>query len=339
MSRSESPDGTAADLHRAVDSLSSAGEWSELARRFEEAGIERTLGDMALAYSYGETLYHAGRMDDLSDFAARFEEAAARRADGRGVLRALNLGAIAAFELGRIDEARTRSERQVALADSEGDPDMLARATQNLAAIAGLEGRIGEAIASFELAHSAYVKLGQIRGMAQVRHNLGNCFRDVGRYDDADDAYREAEHGFRRVGYPRGVAMATIGRAEVALLSGDGSLGFSLADRAVSVARDCGDSSQEADALRVRARARLVRHGQGNRPKAVRDLSSALRLARRTGNLLHQAEIERDAARLRIETGRPDRARGSLRRALARFEKLGAVAEARKVREQLESLG
>jgi len=334
----EEPDRRAGALHREAERLATSGQWSTLLERLEAAGLDTVLQDSSLAYRYGEALYHTGRIEDLSAFALRFEESTAPRADGRGLLRALNLGAIAAFELGRIEEARSRSERQLTLADAEDDRDMLARATQNLAAIAGLEGRTEDAVASFELALSTHATLGRVRGVAQVRHNLGNCFRDLGRYDDAQDAYRDAEADFRRLDYPRGVAMATIGRAEATVLAGDTELGVGLAERGVSAARSAGDPGHEAEALRVRARAALATGDREMRSAAARDLAAALRLARSAGNPLIQAEIERDAGRLRIEAGRRRRARGPLRRALARFEKLGAVAEARKLRERLESL-
>lgn len=329
--------GDASELHREADRLVQAGAWGEIADRLEEAGLEVVLGNASLAYRYGEALYHAGRMAALLAWASRFEAAAAARADGRGLLGALNLGAIAAFELGRIEEARERSERQLGLAEDESDTDMLARATQNLAAIANLEGRTEEAIADFQLAIPLYERLDRLRGLAQIQHNLGICYRDAGREEDAVDAYREAEELARLASYLPGVAMATVGRAEATTLTGDLELGLRLADRGLELARAAGDPISEAEALRVRARARLrAADSGGGTEDAVDDLARALRLARRTGNSLLQAEIERDAARIRLARGQGERAARCLRRALAGFEALGARAEARRVRELLE---
>lgn len=327
------PDGD--DLRAVARQLAAEGRWADLARRFGEEDFERILDDSFLAYRYGEALYHTGRMDLLATFAGRWEDRCGRRAEGRALLRALNLGAIAAFELGRIDEARARSERQVALAYAEGDVDMLARGTQNLAAIAGLEGRTEDAIASFQLAVPAYERLGHVRGLAQIRHNIGNCLRDLGRFEDAGDAYREAEELYRQADRLPGVAMAMGGRAEATVLAGDAEIGRRLADRAVTLARVCRDPISEAEALRVRSLARRREAGERGEPGAIADLVAALRLARRTGNVLLEAEVERDAARLRSARGQTGRAERALRRALRRFEKLGASGEASRIRELL----
>lgn len=332
-------DPTAGDLERRSRRMEREGDWAELRDLLVAAGRDTVLSRRALSYRLGRALYHTGRMRDLSEFAQHFEKASRARADGLGVMQALNLGGTAAFELGETESARDRYEELRALAEGEEDEEMLGRSAHNLGMVLVLAGRDDEALVSFRLARTLYEKLGLRRPLAQLEHNLGIAHRDGKRFRDASEAYRRASALAEELDYPFLRAMATVGRAEAELLAGDPSFAQQLVIRGLATAERVGDPVTTGEAFRVRAGVRAAGAGDGHLSDALDDTARALELARQTGNRLLEAESERDRALLLDRLGRKEEARTTLERALAAFREIGAAAYAEEARTRLEGLG
>lgn len=333
-------DPTVGDLERRSRRMERDGDWSGLCELLLSADRELVLSRRALSYRLGRALYHTGRMAELADFAGSFEASSRSRADGVGILQALNLEGTAAFELGQTERARDRYERMQELAESEGDEEMLGRSAHNLGMVLLLSGRSDEALVSFRLARTLYEKLGLRRPLAQLEHNLGIAHRDRKRFRDATEAYRRASALAGEIEYPFLQAMATVGRAEVELLAGDPRFAGHLVERGRETAERVGDPVTTGEALRVRARVRAAdARGGDDLDDALDDTSEALELARETGNRLLEAEIQRDRALLLGRAGRTTEAREALERAVAIFGEIGAdgyAEAARAHREQLD---
>lgn len=325
------------ELLARADKLVAEARWQELHGLLSEVPRSELFSSSELAYRHGEALYHLGRMTDLAAYASELEAAMRRARDTKGVMRALNLGGIAAFELGDVAEARGRFDALLELAEGEKDDDMLARAANNLGALANLQGRRAEALSMYRLALPLYQKLGQTRGLAQTHQNLGISFRDLGQYEEAAAAYREAAELGRGFGYSPIVAMATVGRAEVEVLRGDPELAASFAEAGLLLARQVGDPITEGTALRVRAMTRAG-GGEEDLDAALADLEEARRLGRETGHVLLEAEAERDTARVLVRSGRPAEGLQALRSALAKLESLGAELQVRALSAEAEEI-
>lgn len=339
------PDGTVdargdvpSDLRDRADRLAEQGRWAELHEALDAVGEEGVLAaGRALAYRYGEALFHTGRMEELSVWADRCEEAARRDSDVGGILRALNLAGIAAFELGEVDRARERFEKLMELAEAESSNDMMARAANGLGSIAVLAGRHDEALSIFQLAEPLYARLDNVRGLAQLYHNHGICFRDLGRYDDALDAYLRASRLADDIGYDFLAGMTAAGRAEIELIREDTEYAQRLARRALETVREVGDPISEAEALRVLALAEA--QAGGSRAEIVGYFESGLELARETRSTLLEAEIERDLGSFLVGEGSPEEGRERLERAVEIFRRVGAAGYAEEARETLAALG
>lgn len=319
-----------------ADRLAEAGEWEDLHRNLHELGEESLLSERTLAYRYAEALFHTGRMEALADYAEAYERAARDRSDPSELLRAVNLAGIAGFELGRTDFAARRFEKLMDLAEAEDSTDMMARAANGLGSVAVLKGAYEEALSHFRLAGPLYERLGRVRGLAQLRHNFGICFRDLDRFDEAVGSFRQATQLSESIGYAFLAAMSTTGRAEVELRRGDAAYGRRLAERGLRQVRDVGDPISEAEALRVVGLAKAA--SPPDRSEALDDLREALRIAREANSTLLEAEVERDLAGVLLETGRAEQGRDRLRRAVELFDRVGAEAYAADARETLSGL-
>lgn len=330
-------------LREPADALAGESRWAGLVDLLAPVPVERLISRPGLAYRLGEAYYHTGRMEDLRELADRLQDGMRRERDTTGVMRALNLAGIAAFELGRVDAARRAFESLMELAEGEGDEDMLARAANNLGALANLQGRRAEALSLYQLALVLYQRLGQLRGLAQTHQNLAISFRDMRLLRESDFEYRQAEEIGRSFDYAPIVAMATVGRAELAALRNDPEVARKLVERGLALARELGDPITEGIALRIRALARSASpppSADAEEPalsEARADLGAALELARRTGNLLLEAESLRDLARLERRRGRGPEADGLFRRAVDRFSVLGADGEAATLLEEADA--
>ncbi|MFQ5747170.1 MAG: tetratricopeptide repeat protein [Gemmatimonadota bacterium] len=331
------PDDVSASLLRQVEDLAAEARWPEVGELLESRPPEEVLAADGLAYLYGQALYHLGRASELREFAARYEESARRAASTGGVMRALNLAGVAAFELGATAEAESRFDALMELAAAEKSREMMAPAANNLGALANLKGRRMEALSYYNLAVALYEKLGDVRGLARVFQNQGMSFRDLDRLEDSIGAFQSASELARTFGFTSVVAMAVVGRGEVELRRGDSDLAWRLAEHGLELAREIGDPVSEGVALRVRGLATADR-APDDVQDARRDLTEAGRLAEEADHALLAAEVSRDLGRLLLRAGESEPAVPYLRDAVRRFEAIGAVAEVRALTEELDAL-
>jgi tetratricopeptide (TPR) repeat protein len=323
------------ELRTTAEALATDGDWSALYERLAGEDVARLLEDSSIAYWFAESLYHTARMEELASYASAYEQSSRRSTDPDGVMRALNLGGIAAFELGEPEVARAKFDTLMELAEASGDREMLARAANNLGAIANLKGRRHEALAYYHLAIPLYQHLEQPRGIAQSYHNLGRSYHDMDRLDESVASYARAILMAEDLAYAPLIAMSTIGRAEAELRRGDLPLASRLVERGLELARAIPDPISVAEGLRVRG---SVLWADGDETNGKSNLLEALELALETRHALLEAEIRRDIGRWLAGAGQPHEAHAHLSAAVERFDSLGAGAEARALREEISSI-
>lgn len=323
------------ELARQADALAEEGAWQELHDLLAPTEDE-LLSRPAVAYRYGEALYHTARFRRLESFAGDLEDRARDDADPRAMMKALNLGFVARFEQGRVEAARSKGEALLELAEAEEDGETLAKSANNMGLVHSLVGDWSRAISYYRLALPLYEREGRARGLAQTHHNLGNAYRYLDRLDDADRQYRKASRLAEEIGYPFMTTMNTLGRADVERLRDETELALRLVERGLEQARAVGDPVSEADGLRIRA---LVRASDPDeRGDALEDLRRARELAEGAGSDLLVAEIDRDTGVVLGELGRVDEARELLESAVTSFADLGARMESERARGHLDEL-
>ncbi len=254
-----------------------------------------------------------------------------RRAGDRvAVRKATNLGGVARFELGELDDAEHAFRDAFTLGHLDGDDLLLARATNNLGLIANVRGEHAEAIALYRMAIPSYQRLGQPRGLAETYHNLAISFRDLTELQRAEDCeWRAMEFG-RQASDDRLVAMAETGLAELQLLRGDAAIAEARARRGAVAFERLGDAQGEANALRIVGVAATTLEKYSTAGDA---LDRAVSLASERGYLLVEGESRQARARLALARRDPTGARSDAEAALEIFERLGAASDAWTLRE------
>lgn len=285
---------------------------------------------------YAEALMRSGEERQARAYLEAVKPSLA--ADGPRALhrRLVNMIGVASFALGDLDRANASLSLALELATRDDDLLMMAQATNNLGAIANLQGRHEDALWQYRLALPMLQRLGQARLLAEGHHNMAITFRDVGALAEADEQERRAIGYAQDAGALRVAAMGRTGRAEIALRRGDASFAESTARLAVEELAALADPLNEADALRVLA---VALAGQRRDEEALAVFARALAIARAHGHVLNEAETLRDRAEVLWRRAARDDGLADARAAMSLFERLGATAELDALRARIDALG
>jgi tetratricopeptide (TPR) repeat protein len=311
--------------------LAAAGSWRELVVLLApRAESDTPTGEESLLYAEG--LMRSGEERQALAFLRDVEPELADGASRAQHRRAVNMIGVASLVLGELEAANAALARALELATRDDDLLMMAQATNNLGAIANMQGRHEDALWQYRLALPMLQRLGQPRLLAEGYHNMAITFRDVGELIEAD------EHEVRAIEYasdaaaPRVAAMGRMGRAELSLRRGDAPLALTSAQLAVEEFARLGDPANEADAHRLVG---VACGAQQRYDEAFAAFERALAIARAHGHALTEAEALRDRVEVRLRSGTRTLARKDAEAAIAIFERLGARRECDALRERI----
>jgi tetratricopeptide (TPR) repeat protein len=315
--------------HPAVDGVltrarshAATGEW-ELVRRLLRAELAVAREHPELVTLRGEAELRTGNPRDARSWLREMLPRVEASGDRAALRRAVNQIGVAEVELGALDDAEGTLGWALELGRRDGDDLLVARATNNLGAIANIRGQRAEALALYQLAIPAYQRLGHQVGLAESLHNMAISFRDLGQLEAADECERRALEYARDAGAGPLLALARLGRAELALRAGYAGVAEVGARRAAGQFAGLPDQIREADALRVVGAAAAA---QGKTDAAADAIDRALTLARTFGSSLTEAEALHVRATVRRSVGDESAARADAETAIAIYERLGAVA-------------
>jgi tetratricopeptide (TPR) repeat protein len=208
------------------------------------------------------------------------------RRDDAGRLRCINVLGGVAFERGLFHEATMRFQQVVSLARLLELPDLVARATNNLASIAHLENRVADAERCYHTALGIFEATQSARGQAQTWHNLSIVYRGSGRMPQASEASDRALELAWRTGDAALIGMVQAERAEIELAQGR-RLAPDTLDECRELAAESGDVVGEIEAGRLAA----IRFLREARPKeAVTAAEEARERASEIGGLLYRGD-------------------------------------------------
>jgi tetratricopeptide (TPR) repeat protein len=310
-----------------------AGEVLELrGDMLEAAASYAALNDPSPAV-VGDARFHLGRVhfrqSKYAEAAAEFEQARAIALQHEILeLRARVENGLGAVHYARGEYTRAKACYSVAL-DVTTDPVQRARVLLNLGIIANIEG-------DFELARTYYNRSSASAQQgesplvqAMALHNLGMLNADEGRWDDAEDAYSQCVDLFEQLGDAQSMAAVLVNRSELSCARERYDEAVANCDLALSMYAELGDEAGRGEALRWKGRGLKY---LGRRDESERVLHEAVRVAKRTGVRLLEAEASLDLGLSHADRGDGPQARRWLNRALELFESLGAQRDAEAVR-------
>jgi tetratricopeptide (TPR) repeat protein len=313
--------------------MAEAGTWVDLVTLGRQHASGST--DAELRVLFGEALVRTGEEREARDWLEGILPELAERGERALHRRALNLFGVVTFTLGELDASNAAFTTALELATRADDLLLLARASNNLGAIANLQSRHDGALLHYRVALPVYQRLGQRRGLAETYHNLAITYRDLGALPDADEHERRALDYAGGDVAPRVAAMAHVGRAEIALRRGDAPLAERTARRAARTLSHLDDPLNEANAHRLAGAACTA---LARLDDAHASFGRALAIAVARGHALVEAETRRDRAEAYMRTNEVEPARADAFSAIAIFRRLGAVKEVEVLERRFASL-
>lgn len=239
-------------------------------------------------------------------------------------LRARIENAMGVLHVARAEYAQAKAAYVVAL-ELTKDTVTRAKIALNLGVIANIQGTLDLARRHYTQSLGLFREADDERGAALALHNIGMLHSDLGEWDEADEAFRDALVLFEQQGNRQMIANALVNRSEVMYGRARVQDAIALCDQAKAVYGEIGDEQGRAEALKWKAHGlRLTgRHGA-----AVSALTEAIRIAQRANNRLLEAEATRELARVYRADTRPREAQNTYDRALDIFRELGATRDA-----------
>jgi tetratricopeptide (TPR) repeat protein len=144
------------------------------------------------AYLLADAARRVGGVEDIATLLGDIVAAARSTNDKQTLCAALNLHGIVLLDQGQAQAAERSWCDLVDVASAADDPQMVARASNNLGVVAILDMRLETAIANLQRASSAYLRLGYARGCAQVHQNMGIVFRELDHFQNAHNHFEQA---------------------------------------------------------------------------------------------------------------------------------------------------
>ena len=245
------------------------------------------------------------QMDGHSEAAADCLEAAqfvAQASGADGALgAALNVRAVLAWQIGNLDDAEKLYLTAQQCAERASDRRLVAMVAQNRGIIATVRGEFSQALVHYHDSLDAYRALGQILPLCGVLNNIGMVHTDLGQWDDASRAYREAAEAADNAGDAVTRVLIDVNIAELAIARADFTEARMVCAASLLRARNIGDESAEAELLKHLG---VVERETGHLAVAEHHFGRADLLARARNNALLQADIARERSELLSRQGR-----------------------------------
>src|SRR4051812_8073295 len=238
---------------QALRALLTDGRFQDALERYRELGSEADSHRPDVQLLAATAATRLGQLDTARELAELALRQFYARGDWDGRMRALNLLGAIYWEHGQIGEAERCFAEALRLARQLDDSLMLARASNNVASVAHLQGRSDEAAALFRGALLAYQRLGDRRGTAETYHNLGFAYRQAGEWRESEAATQNAVRHAEVVGEPGLLALVLGAKAELSVERDDTALAERELERAVRYAVEASDAIGRAEVQRVEA--------------------------------------------------------------------------------------
>jgi tetratricopeptide (TPR) repeat protein len=243
--------GARCDLSMA-ESARRLGRFDDAAGRLGAArqGFESIGDEAGLAEALQVTGTVNAQRGNLSEARAAYEESLSireRLGDTAGVAAITNNLGIVAQQEGDIDRARALGEKALALYRELGDRRRISSCEINLGWIEGNAGNSSAAIEHGEEAIRLAREVGDRLNLAIAQNNLGDALRDLGRLDDAAQAYGAAIEAYSSLGNPGPMMALFEDLAVLASLRGQHADAFRLLGAADALRESLGARRAAAD--------------------------------------------------------------------------------------------
>jgi len=208
------------NAHRIASDLRSAEEALVRAEEHYKRGGEDALTGAQILSFLASLRTSQGRFGEAADLLDRaiavYRDARDRHLEGKALIKK---GTVLGY-VGRYQEAVRIVQRGLSRINLLEEPGLLVAARHNLIWYLNESGRHEEALNSLHATRAVYLELGDRTHLIRLRWLEGRISRDLGRFDQAEAALREARDGFVERGIGFDAARVSLDLATVYLHQG-----------------------------------------------------------------------------------------------------------------------
>lgn len=315
-----------------------SGAWSDalaqyeaaLSRVSEEGDFPRAAG---LLRAIGRLHFERGDYERATDAFQLSLTRAEAAGDVGQTAAALNCRGVVAQFRGNMEDAETLYARAALLADRVGDQRLGALTQQNLGTLATIRGDFDVALEHGQTALSMFRSLSDDLAAARVLNNIGMLQVDTQQLGHAELSFRSAFTLAERMGDAGLRVKIQANRAELALARQDFEAAHTFCDEAFQAYTRLGSESGLSEVYRLYG---ILYRETGNAQLAATHFQLAAKLGQACGDILLEAEAERERATLEMGEGRHREALTALNQAHRLFDTLRARREVTDIERKLE---
>jgi len=323
-------------VRKQIAGLEKAGDHAAVVALLRDVPVDDLVGDADLTYALAMACSFTGEYRLGEHVLAVAESRHGWRGEDRSFRLRLNARGLLARDLGRIEESEEIFCRLIEAASCAGDHRRLAYAWNNLGGSQWATGRFAEAANSYRRSRLACTRMGYIKGIGIASANLAMSHRETGLYALAIEEARRAIDHHRRAPSKDMLPTAELELGLLLHLTGDPRFGEAMAERARKEFQHTGRRGSVGEAERVLG---IIACDSGRHDEACARLSEALRIARRLERGMLEAEVLEEMAVLEMFRGENGTSDAYAKQAVDAYRAIGMERQAKRLTSRLDVLG
>ncbi|NIA12119.1 MAG: tetratricopeptide repeat protein, partial [Nitrospiraceae bacterium] len=294
----------------------------DLVRELNEETAETATGTVKAAALHHLGIIHQaqGRYDEA---VTRYQESlkiAEELGDRSGIASTLHQLGTIHQTQGRYDEAVTMYQESLRIEEELGDRSRIAITLGQLGNIHQTQGRYDEAVTMYQESLKIAEELGNKRVIAITLHQLGTIHQDQGRYDEAVKIYQESLKIAEKLGDRRGIASTLHQLGMIHQAQGRYDEAVKMYQESLKIAEKLGDKRVIASTL---GQLGNVHYDQGMYDEAVTMYQESLKIREELGDRRGIALSEWGIGMIYADKGEYDKVVGKYEKCLEIFDELG----------------
>lgn len=248
-----------------------------------------------------------------------------KQKDMKGLAKCENLYGAIQLSQGKINKSTVHFEKGLSHLSHKRDKSILAMMEGNMGTVNSIQGNFDEAYTFYRRALIKFEESGNLKRVAEIRHNLGMLLTQKKCYSLALAEFDICLRVSRNAGYLPTQGISYLGQAYIYAVQNQLELSRSLADKALSISNMLNDRLSVAEIYKVYG---IVDRKQKSFPSSEDNFLTSLRINEELKNELNYAETAFELALLYRQTGKDKQAVEYYKKSIGYYKKIKAVNEA-----------
>jgi tetratricopeptide (TPR) repeat protein len=254
--------------------------------------------------------------------------------DKSGQANCANLLGLIFAELGDLSKAKDCFHDSQFLLNPVKDLELAANLAGNLGIIENIRGNKAESVKYLTSALAGHNKLGNNRGIAETRHNLGMVYLESGDHESALESFDEgieiAKHGrFMSI-----LCIIYLAKSQLLVAKNDIRNAAGFAEKALDISNATDDRLTSADIYRVKG---IIERSRKNYNGAETFLLNSLRMNKSLKNVRNIAETSFELGLLNADMGNESEKTDWLQKSLGYYSEIDATEKVTMIEELLNT--